>query len=65
MNRIGSISAALVDGAQAVAFWLAVLLPFAHIPALHDSLLGHQPALSGALLALNGICLLIGHNHHS
>jgi hypothetical protein len=64
-KRVETLPPLMADGVQATAFWAAVLLPFAHIPALHESLLGHQPELSATLLVVNAICLLIGHGHGS
>ncbi|MFC5972028.1 hypothetical protein ACFPYI_11870 [Halomarina salina] len=49
---------------SAMAFWLAVALPFCYLPLLAGGLdsLSTQSTV-GALLALNAVCLVLGHAH--
>ncbi|WP_255148765.1 hypothetical protein [Halorarius halobius] len=52
---------------EALAFWAAVLLPFAYVPLLVGGF-GFDPsssvALFGALLVANVVALLVGHDHN-
>lgn len=50
--------------ASAAAFWLAVALPLCYLPLLATGL-DSPPVVStlGALLALNAVCLVVGHAH--
>ncbi len=50
-----------ISGVRATAFWTAVVLPFAYIPAMY--MLDGSTVLL-ALLALHMICVVIGHEHN-
>lgn len=50
-------------GIRAVAFWAAVLLPLAYLPALHVGLVESRPGLFMALLLTNVVCAVVGHEH--
>ncbi|MGZ0747603.1 hypothetical protein [Haloparvum sp. AD34] len=50
-------------GVRAVAFWAAVLLPLAYLPALHVGLVESSPGLFLALLVTNVACAVVGHEH--
>ncbi|MFD1513677.1 hypothetical protein [Halomarina rubra] len=48
----------------AVAFWLAVALPFCYLPMLVAGLhTTTRLSAFGGLLALNALCLVVGHAH--
>ena len=49
---------------SATAFWVAVALPFCYLPVLATGLQSHSSRTAfGALLALNAVCLVVGHAH--
>lgn len=60
-TRVGSLA---VKPLRAVAFWLAVALPFAYLPLLADGI-GTEAELVTflALMAANAVALLVGHDH--
>jgi len=68
-NQHGSLAGRVVYHAPtrtlvSAAFWLAVVLPFVHVPLLIAGV--DAPGRFGAyfgLLALNVVCLAVGHNH--
>lgn len=49
---------------RAVAFWLAIALPFAYLPLVIDGLTGQEAVAFVALLAVNGAALVLGHDYH-
>lgn len=50
---------------EALAFWSAVLLPFAYVPLLVGGFeTTSSVALFGALLVANAVALLVGHDHN-
>jgi len=49
--------------ARAAAFWAAVLLPLAYVPALHSAVGGHRPGVFLGLLLSHAACSLIGRDH--
>ncbi|MEF8791178.1 MAG: hypothetical protein V5A61_13725 [Haloarculaceae archaeon] len=59
--RVGSTA---VRPVRAVAFWLAVALPFAYLPMLAGGFGSETELLTfGALLAANTVALLVGHDY--
>ena len=51
---------------QAIAFWLAVVLPVVHLSLLATGLSnGTETALFVGLLGLNAIAIVAGHSHHA
>jgi len=50
-----------VGGVRAAAFWAAVLLPLAYLPAIYVT---EGSGVLLALLALNMACVVIGHEHN-
>lgn len=46
-----------------VGFWLAVALPFLYLPLLAGGLQGNEPVTFVALLGLNAVSLVLGHDH--
>lgn len=49
---------------RALAFWTAVVLPFAHLPLLAGGIGTESELLAFAgLVAANAIALLVGHDH--
>jgi hypothetical protein len=66
--RIGaSVSSACwnraVASVRAVAFWAAILLPLAYVPAAYG--VGFDGWSPLALIALHAACVVVGHNHGS
>lgn len=57
-------AASLPSSVRSLGFWLAVVLPFLHIPLLFSGLddVGETFAFLG-LLALNAFALLVGRSH--
>lgn len=53
-----------VDGVRAVAFWAAVFLPLAYVPALYGMTGFDGTASALALLAIHMACVVIGHEHN-
>lgn len=47
---------------RVVAFWTAVVIPFAYLPLLFHGLEGNA-TLFGGLLVLNAVALLLGHDY--
>ena len=57
---------ALTNPIRMVSFWMAVALPFLHVPLLLQGLHGPSETLTFlGLLALNLVALLVGHPHNS
>ncbi|SNR43814.1 hypothetical protein SAMN06264855_106133 [Halorubrum vacuolatum] len=50
-----------IGGVRAAAFWTAVLLPLAYVPAAYTT---DGAAVLLALLALHMTCVVIGHEHN-
>lgn len=48
---------------QATAFWSAVAMPFCYVPLLLGGLTGGEAPAFVALLAANGLALVLGHGH--
>lgn len=49
---------------QATAFWSAVVMPFLYVPLLLGGLTGSEFSTFVALLLVNALVLVLGHNHH-
>jgi hypothetical protein len=67
--RIGaSVSSACwnraVASVRAVAFWAAIILPLAYVPAAYGAM-GFEGWSPLALIALHAACVVIGHDHDS
>lgn len=61
-TRVGSIA---VKPLRAVAFWLAVVLPFAYLPILAGGIANEAELVTFlALMAANAAALLVGHDYH-
>ncbi|MXR53054.1 hypothetical protein GRX03_15760 [Halovenus sp. WSH3] len=59
------VSRIAVGTAERIGFWGTVLLPVAYLPALY-SLDGQTKLLAvAALVAVNVLCLLVGHRYRS
>jgi hypothetical protein len=54
---------AVVAPLRALSFWTAVLLPLAYLPLLADGLAGGEASVLFALVAVNAVALLLGHEH--
>ena len=64
LERLGVDS--LASQIRMVSFWMAVALPFLHVPLLFRGLGGPSETLTFlGLLALNLVALLVGHPHNS
>ncbi|OYR52070.1 hypothetical protein DJ73_11585 [Halorubrum sp. Ea1] len=50
---------------RATAFWAAILLPLAYIPAAYGAIGFAQAWSSIALIAFHIACVVTGHNHNS
>ena len=50
---------------QAVAFWLAIALPLAYLPALAAGFETTSVQVFAALLAANAVALVVGHGYNS
>jgi hypothetical protein len=59
----GRAARSLRGPVQALGFWSAVLLPFASLYLLADGLAGSELAPLVALLVLNALALVVGHDH--
>ena len=60
-SRVGSTA---VKPLRAVAFWLAVALPFAYLPLLAGGIADEaELATFLVLMAANALALLVGHDH--
>ncbi|PSQ26194.1 hypothetical protein BRD03_10950 [Halobacteriales archaeon QS_9_68_17] len=63
-DRLGVDS--LATPIRMVSFWMAVALPFLHVPLLLQGLHGPSETFTFlGLLALNLVALLVGHPHNS
>lgn len=49
---------------QAVAFWLAVALPFLYVPLVLNGFSGQEVVAFVALLAVNVVSLVVSHDYH-
>lgn len=53
----------LVSGLKRLAFWTAVVLPLAYLPLLSSPIDTQQSLVLVALVAVNVVCLLVGHDY--
>lgn len=53
----------LVRSIEAVAFWLAVALPFLYLPLLVNGISGQEAAVFVGLLVANVVALVVGHDY--
>ena len=62
--KVPSVQQTVLAPIHAVAFWIAVVLPFLYVPLLASGL-STTATLNAffALLAANAVALLIGHPH--
>lgn len=56
--------AVLVRSMEAVAFWLAVALPFLYLPLLANGTSGQEAVVFVGLLVVNVVALVAGHGYH-
>lgn len=56
--------AVLVRSMEAVAFWLAVALPFLYLPLLANGISGQEALVFVGLLVVNVVALVAGHGYH-
>lgn len=54
----------LIRPVQAVAFWLAIALPLAYLPALAGGFETTSVRVFAALLAANAVALVVGHGYN-
>jgi len=62
-SDLGSVRL-LVRPVQAVAFWLAILLPLAYLPALAAGFESVSMPVFAALLVANAVSLVAGHGYN-
>lgn len=63
-QALALLGSVLAWSIRATAFWLAVVLPFLHLPLLLGGLDGNAEQLVFAgLLALNVVALVVGHEY--
>lgn len=48
---------------RSVAFWAGIVLPVVFVPLLYGGVGGRQLLLFFGLVALNVVCLVLGHGH--
>ncbi|MFC7324379.1 hypothetical protein ACFQMF_07270 [Halorubrum rutilum] len=53
-----------VASVRAVAFWAAILLPIAYVPAAYGVAGFEQGWRPLALIVLHVACVVVGHDHH-
>ena len=53
----------VVNGVRRLAFWAAVVLPLAYLPLLSTPIDGRTSLALVALVAVNVVCLLVGHDY--
>lgn len=54
-----------IAGVRAAAFWAAIVLPLAYVPAAYGAM-GFEGAWSAlALIAVHMACVVIGHEHNT
>mgnify|MGYP005847719121 CR=1 FL=1 len=68
-TRLGSTLSArfrrlTVDGVKAAAFWAAIFLPVAYVPAVYGVGAFNGAWSTLALLAAHMVCVVIGHGHN-
>ena len=61
---VSTLVALLVGSIQAVAFWVAALLPLTYLPLLATGVAAEHPLGFVALLGANGVAFVIGHAHN-
>jgi hypothetical protein len=61
----GRTAAGAVHVLQFVAFWTAVLLPFAYLPLLASGFVERHAAAFGGLLLANAVAFRLGHDYRS
>lgn len=62
-SDLGSVRL-LVRPIQALAFWLAIALPLAYLPALAMGFEAVSTTTFAALLVANAVALIVGHGHN-
>lgn len=58
------VSRVLARSVEAVAFWLAIALPFLYFPLVLNGFTGQEAVAFAALLAVNAVALVVGHDHN-
>ena len=51
------------SGVRATAFWTSTVLPLLVVAALVAGAAGQYPAVLAGVLALNVVCVVVGHGH--
>jgi hypothetical protein len=62
-NPLASLARFAATTVQAVAFWLAVVLPLAYLPLVAGGVTAGELVPFVALLAVNVVALMVGHDH--
>ncbi|WP_224449800.1 hypothetical protein [Haloprofundus salilacus] len=58
-----TVRAVVVSAIRFAAFWLAVALPFCQLALLVDGLAGDRSLVLAALVGVNVLALVVGHNY--
>jgi hypothetical protein len=62
-SRVEPPLGSLVGGLKRLAFWAAVVLPLAYLPLLSSPIDTQQSLVLIGLVAVNVVCLLVGHDY--
>lgn len=62
-TALGAVADRLAGVARASAFWTAALLPLSYLPLLVTGVVADRPLAFAALLLVNAVALLAGHDH--
>ncbi len=58
-----AFAASMLGPVRAAAFWAAVGLPLTYLPMVATGAVWNRPIVFCALLALNAVAFLVGHDH--
>lgn len=53
----------IANGVRAGAFWIAAILPIFVLASIIAGVAGRHPEAFLGALALNALCVIVGHNH--
>ncbi|MEF8800775.1 MAG: hypothetical protein V5A38_02605 [Halolamina sp.] len=64
LPAIESLRSALLEPVQAIAFWTAIGLPLVYVPMLATGAVWQNPVAVLAILVLNIVAFVVGHEHN-
>lgn len=64
LPAIESVASAVVEPVRAAAFWTAIALPLLYVPMLATGAIWEHPVALLALLTLNLVAFVVGHEHN-